>query len=94
MTHPVRTSASILAAALLALATPLTASAATAGPSSVDITVDQLQHQGFGVIVDRFGDLQAEQCTIPVVRPQAYVRTADGPVATVMGGTEYVELSC
>jgi hypothetical protein len=91
--------AGVLAAAALGL-TP-TASAAPAGPSTVDATIDELRLQGFDVIVNRIGSAPQEQCTVGAVRPgQEYTRTdsgvpgADGPVTTLIGKTVYVDIIC
>ena len=91
--------AGALAAAALGLTA--TANAAPAGPSSIDVTIDQLRVQGFDVIVNRIGTAPIEECTVSAVRPgQLYSRSdssvpgADGPVTTVLGKTVYVDIIC
>jgi hypothetical protein len=88
-----------LAAAPLGL-TP-TASAAPAGPSTVDATIEELRSEGFEVIVNRIGDGPQEQCTVGAVRPgQEYTRFdsgvpgANGPVLMLIGKTVYVDIMC
>jgi hypothetical protein len=78
-----------------------TANAAPAGPSTVDATIQELQMQGFDVIVNRIGDGPQEQCTVGAVRPgQEYTRFdsgtpgANGPVSTLVGKTVYVDIIC
>ncbi|MCW2513320.1 MAG: hypothetical protein JWR11_2362 [Mycobacterium sp.] len=95
-----RVSLATVAVAMVAV-TP-SVNAAPAGPASIDDTITQLQQGGYGVIVNRFGDLQREQCTIAAVRPgHTYSRTDSGApgagddlVTTVMDKTVYVDLSC
>jgi hypothetical protein len=93
--------ASVLGAAALGL-TP-TASAAPAGPSSIDATVDQLRAQGFDVVVSRIGDGPQEQCTLGGVRPgHEYSRTVSGIPGepgdaletVVLSKTVYVDVYC
>ena len=91
--------ASALTAAALGLTA--TATAAPAGPSTVDATIDELRTEGFDVIVNRIGDAPREQCTVGAVRPgQEYSRTdsgvpgADGPVTTLIGKTVYIDIVC
>jgi hypothetical protein len=92
--------AGALAAAALGLTA--TASAAPAGPSTGDATIDQLRSQGFDVILNRIGDGPKEQCTLGAVRPgHEYTRTDSGApgagddlVTTLIGKTVYVDLMC
>jgi hypothetical protein len=91
--------ASALAAAALGLTA--TATAAPAGPSTVDATINELEMDGFDVIVNRIGTAPNEECTLSAVRPgQLYSRSdssvpgADGPVTTVLGKTVYVDITC
>jgi hypothetical protein len=89
-----------LAAASIGLTAP--AHGAPAGPSSVDGTIQQLQAEGFEVIVNRIGDAARDECTLRAVRPgQTYSRTDSGApgagtdlVTTVMSKTVYVDLQC
>ena len=94
-------SAMVLGAATLGL-TP-TASAAPAGPSSIDVTVDQLRAQGYDVIVSQIGDGPKEQCTLGSVRPgHEYSRTVSGIPGepgdaletVVLSKTVYVDVLC
>ena len=92
--------AGALSAAALALAAA--AAAAPSGPSSVDQTVNQLQADGYTVIVNKVGAASVNQCTVAAVRPgQTYSRTDSGtPGAqddvhtTVTGKTVFVDLAC
>jgi hypothetical protein len=88
-----------LAAASLGLTS--TASAAPAGPSTVDATIEELRLEGFEVIVNRIGDGPQEQCTVGAVRPgQEYTRFdsgvpgSNGPVPMLIGKTVYVDVVC
>ena len=94
-----------LTAVMLALAAfgpPATASAAPAGPGSVDATINELRAQGFDVVVNRTGIAPQGQCTVSAVRPgQTYTRTDSGVpgagddlVTTVVGKTVYVDITC
>jgi hypothetical protein len=79
-----------------------TGNAVPAGPGSVDATINDLRAQGFDVIVNRTGIAPQGQCTVSAVRPgQTYTRTDSGVpgagddlVATVVGKTVYVDISC
>jgi hypothetical protein len=91
----------VLAAAALGL--PATASSAPAGPSSIDVTVDELRAQGFDVVVSRIGDGPQEQCTLGSVRPgHEYSRTVSGIPgepgdaleSVVLSKTVYVDVLC
>ena len=87
-----------LAAAIIGLAAP--ASAAPAGPGSAQQTINELQAQGYTVIVNRLGAAPLDQSTVVAVRPgQTYSRTDTGvPGAgndihtTVTGKTVYVDV--
>ena len=92
--------AGALAPAALGLAG--TASAAPAGPSSVDATVNQLRAQGFNVVLSRLDSVAVDHCTLNAVRPgQTFSRTdtgvpgaQDDPVTTVTNKTVYVDVIC
>jgi hypothetical protein len=81
-----------------------TASAAPAGPPSVDATIDQLTAQGFDVIVNRVGNAPQDLCTVSAVRPgQTFAHTDSGSgepgasedlVTTVTSKTVYVDVTC
>lgn len=96
------TSLTACALAAAALGLTATASAAPAGPPSVDATISQLRAQGFEVIVNRVGTAPPEQCTVSAVRPgQTYSRTDSGVpgagddlVTTVISKTVYVDIRC
>jgi hypothetical protein len=96
------TSLTACALAAAALGLTATASAAPAGPPSVDTTISQLRAQGFEVIVNRVGTAPPEQCTVSAVRPgQTYSRTDSGVpgagddlVTTVISKTVYVDIRC
>ena len=97
---------SLAAGALAAVALGLTATAtaAPAGPSSVDETINQLSAQGFDVVVIRVGTAPQEQCTLSAVRPgQTFSRSDTGSgqpgawddiVTTVTSNTVYVDIIC
>jgi hypothetical protein len=78
------------------------ATAAPAGPPSVDATLNQLEAQGFHVIVSRVDTAATDQCTLTAVRPgQTFSRTDSGApgadddlVTTVTNKTVYVDLTC
>jgi hypothetical protein len=99
---PTSLAASMLTAAALGLTA--TANAAPAGPSSVDVTIDQLRAQGFDVVVNRIGTAPTDQCTVSAVRPgQTFSRTDTGSglpgsafdiVTTVTSNTVYVDIIC
>jgi hypothetical protein len=74
---------------------------APAGPSTVEATINELEMDGFDVIVNRVGTAANEGCTVSAVRPrQEYSRSdssvpgADGPVTTLLGKTVYVDIVC
>jgi len=87
-----------LAAAVIGLAAP--ASAAPAGPGSTQQTINELQAQGYTVIVNRLGTAPLDQASVVAVRPgQTYSRTDTGvPGAgndihtTVTDKTVYVDV--
>src|SRR5262245_5571802 len=65
------------AAAIIGLAAP--ASAAPAGPGNALQTINELQAQGYRVIVNRVGTAPLDQATVVAVRPgQTYSRTDSG----------------
>ena len=76
--------------------------AAPSGPSSVEQTVDQLEADGYTVIVNKVGAAPANQCTVAAVRAgQTYSRTDSGTPGTqddihttVTGKTVFVDLAC
>src|SRR5947208_13004972 len=90
--------ASGLAAAAIGLAVP--AAAAPTGPGNAQQTINELQAQGYTVIVNRIGTAPLDQSTVVAVRPgQTYSRTDTGvPGAgndiytTVTGKTVYVDV--
>ena len=66
-----------LAAATIGLAAP--ALAAPTGPGNAQQTVNELQSQGYTVIVNRIGTSPLDQATVVAVRPgQTYSRTDSG----------------
>jgi hypothetical protein len=92
--------AGVLASTAVGLAG--TAAAAPSGPSSVDSTINQLQTQGYQVVVNRIGTAPLDQCTLSAVRPgQTFSRTDSGApgagddvVTTVTGRTVYIDMAC
>jgi hypothetical protein len=87
-----------LAAATFGLTAP--AAAAPTGPGNAQQTVNELQSQGYTVIVNRIGTAPLDQATVVAVRPgQTYSRTDSGvPGAgndiytTVTDKTVYVDV--
>ena len=87
-----------VAAAIIGLAAP--ASAVPAGPGSAQQTINELQAQGYTVIVNRLGTAPLDQASVVAVRPgQTYSRTDTGvPGAgndihtTVTDKTVYVDV--
>lgn len=88
--------ASGLAAAILGLTAP--AGAAPTGPDNAQNTINELQADGYHVIVNRVGTTPLEQATVVAVRPgQTYSRTdsgnpGDSLATTVTGKTVYVDV--
>ena len=69
--------ASGLAAPILGLAAP--AAAAPTGPGNAQETINELQADGYNVIVNRVGATPLEKATVVAVRPgQTYSRTDSG----------------
>jgi hypothetical protein len=87
-----------LAAAAIGLAIP--AAAAPTGPGNAQQTINDLQSQGYTVIVNRVGSAPLDKATVTAVRPgQTYSRTDSGvPGAgndlftTVTDRTVYVDV--
>jgi hypothetical protein len=86
------------AAAVIGLAAP--AAAAPTGPGNAQQTINQLQDEGYTVIVNRLGTAPIDQAAVVAVRPgQTYSRTDTGvPGAgndihtTVTDKTVYVDV--
>ena len=86
------------AAAIIGLAAP--AAAAPTGPGNAQQTINELQAQGYTVIVNRIGAAPLDQAAVVAVRPgQTYSRTDTGvPGAgndiftTVTGKTVFVDV--
>ena len=85
-----------LTVAVLGLAAP--AGAAPSGPGNAQETINQLQADGYNVIVNRIGTTPLDQATVVAVRPgQTYSRTDSGTPGdsfetTVTGKTVYVDV--
>jgi hypothetical protein len=85
-----------LTAAVLGMAAP--AGAAPTGPGNAQETINQLQADGYNVIVNRVGTTPLEQATVVSVRPgQTYSRTDSGTPGdsfgtTITGKTVYVDV--
>jgi len=85
-------------AAIIGLAAP--AAAAPTGPGNAQQTINELQAQGYTVIVNRIGNGPLDQAAVVAVRPgQTYSRTDTGvPGAgndiytTVTGKTVFVDV--
>jgi hypothetical protein len=85
-----------MTAAILGLAAP--ADAAPTGPGNAQDTINQLQADGYNVIVNRVGGTPMDQATVVSVRPgQTYSRTDSGTPGdsletTITGKTIYVDV--
>jgi len=85
-----------MTAAILGFAAP--AGAAPTGPGNAQDTINQLQADGYNVIVNRVGGTPLDQATVVAVRPgQTYSRTDSGNpgdsfATTVTGKTVYVDV--
>ena len=85
-----------LTAAILGLAAP--AAAAPTGPGNAEETINELQADGYNVIVNRVGATPLDQATVVAVRPgQTYSRTdsgnpGDSLATTVTNKTVYVDV--
>jgi hypothetical protein len=85
-----------MTAAILGLAAP--AGAAPTGPGNAQETINQLQADGYNVIVNRTGTTPLDQATVVAVRPgQTYSRTDSGSPGdsfgtTITGKTVYVDV--
>ena len=93
----------VVAVAAMSLAAP--AAAAPTGPRTADQVVNELQSQGFDVIVSRVGTAPLQSCNVSAVRPghthtEMYVRTdPDAPARGLFNlptqrTTVYVDLAC
>jgi hypothetical protein len=104
MTKLILTSLTAAAFSTAALGLTTTATAAPAGPGSVDATINSLRAQGFDVVVNRTGTAPQEQCTVSAVHPgQTFSRSDTGSglpgsafdiVTTVTAKTVYVDITC
>jgi hypothetical protein len=75
-----------LTAAVLGLAAP--ADAAPTGPGNAQQTINQLQADGYTVIVNRTGSTPLDKATVVAVRPgQTYSRTDSGTPGDSFGTT-------
>jgi hypothetical protein len=75
-----------LAAAVVGLAAPATA--APTGPGNAQDTINQLQADGYNVIVNHIGSTPLDQATVVSVRPgQTYSRTDSGTPGDSFGTT-------
>jgi hypothetical protein len=73
----VSTVVAAMAAATVALAAP--AFAAPTGPGDAQQTIEQLQRQGYTVIVNRLGTAPLDESSVVAVRPgQAFLPSASG----------------
>jgi hypothetical protein len=85
-----------LTAAILGLAAP--AAAAPTGPGTAQETINELQADGYNVIVNRVGATPLDQATVVAVRPgQTFSRTdsgnpGDALATTVTSKTVYVDV--
>jgi hypothetical protein len=85
-----------LTAGILGLAAP--AGAAPTGPGNAQDTINQLQADGYNVIVNRTGTTPLDRATVVAVRPgQTYSRTDSGSPGdsfgtTITGKTVYVDV--
>lgn len=88
--------ASALAAALIGLAAPV--HAAPSGPGNAQQTINELQSEGYTVIVNRIGNAPLEQANVvSVCNGQTYTRTdrsgpGDDLRTRVLNKTVYVDV--
>jgi len=88
----------MVGAALIGLAAPSVA--APTGPGNAQQTINELQAQGYTVIVNRIGTAPLDQATVVAIRPgHTYSRTDTGApgaggtiVTTVIDKTVYVDV--
>lgn len=80
------------AALIVGLAAP--AQAAPAGPGTAEQTINQLQSQGYNVIVNRIGSTPLSEASVVAVRPgQTHVNPGNNSVvSTLTGRTVYVDV--
>ncbi|WP_235654014.1 hypothetical protein [Mycolicibacterium houstonense] len=88
-------------AAVLGLCSAAPASAAPTGQMSAQSTIDQLEAQGFRVILNKVGNAPMDQCTVTAVRQGTDVKHSwvqRGPTGRVNNlvryTTAYVDLMC
>lgn len=88
--------ASALAAGLIGLAAPV--QAAPSGPGNAQQTIDQLESQGYHVVVNRLGNAPLERASVVAVREgQTYTQTdtlgnGDDLGTRVLNKTVYVDV--
>lgn len=89
--------AGALTAAVVGLAAP--AAAAPSGVGNAQNTIQNLESQGYHVIISKLGTAPLDQSAVLAIRPgQTYSRTDSGSpgddlTTTVTGKTVYVEVS-
>ncbi|WP_243858601.1 hypothetical protein [Mycobacterium sp. DL440] len=89
------------AAAALGLASPASALAAPTGQTSAQTTINDLEAQGFRVILNKVGNAPMDQCTVTAVRQGTDIKHSwvqRGPSGNVNNlvryTTAYVDLMC
>ncbi|MBP2454309.1 hypothetical protein JOF57_004222 [Mycolicibacterium lutetiense] len=93
----------VIVGTLVAAFSPVgVARAAPSGPEAVDEVINQLQSQGYHVILNRVGSAPLDRCSVRGVRRgQTYSRSDSGVpgagtdlVTTVTGMTVFVDVDC
>ncbi|MED5814596.1 hypothetical protein VST63_19740 [Mycolicibacterium sp. 050232] len=91
----------IAAAAVVGLCSAAPALAAPTGPTSAQVTISELEAQGFRVILNKVGNAPMDQCTVTAVRQGTDVKHSwvqRGPTGRVNNlvryTTAYVDLMC
>lgn len=94
------TFATIAGGALIALALgdPAGANAAPSGIGSAQDTVDELESNGYGVVVNKLGAAPLDRCTVDSVRPGETiirpVRAGSDVVHQIVYQTVYLTAKC
>ena len=82
----------------LALGLPATAEAAPSGIGSAEDTVNELEHNGFKVVLNKMGAAPLDRCTVDSVRPgetvTRLVQNGDQLVNETVYQTVYLTAKC
>ncbi|GAB7145675.1 hypothetical protein LRC484719_42770 [Mycobacterium riyadhense] len=89
-----------LTAASLGLASPAVAAPTPSTPGSADDAVNQLEAEGYKVILNKVGDGPLRECTVTAIRPgrdvthRVTVPGSDGTIEQLLYTTVYVDAKC